>query len=304
MKYKKITVVSNRHSVDIISQMMFDLGVDGVSIDDPADFYDLVESGNLWDYVEKKDLINRDDIVLISMFDKENGDLLTFLKNNLESIKQYGFTYSNIIIDEVDSATWESEWKKYYKPISFDGFTIVPIWLNYKAKKGEKIVKLDPGLAFGTGSHPTTRLCLVYFKDFTGKDVIDVGCGSGVLGITASYLGAKSVYMCDIDPQAIQASKMNVELNDIDKSNITIELADLLNTNKKADIIVSNMTAEILNKLAPNIIEHLKPNGEVIISGILQDRIDEVIAEYTKIGLSVESIQADGEWRSILLKWK
>ncbi|MBO4695506.1 MAG: 50S ribosomal protein L11 methyltransferase [Clostridia bacterium] len=304
MKYTKITVVSNRNSSEIIAQIMFDLGSDGVSIDDPADLYDLVESGSLWDYVENRDRVNREDVVLISMFDTIPTTKLDSLKEELERIKEYGFTYSNIITSEIDSKEWESEWKKYYTPISFPGFTIVPVWLDYEPKEGEKIIKLDPGLAFGTGSHATTKLCLVYFKDFTGKDVIDIGCGSGILGITASYLGAKSVYMCDIDPQAIQATNENVALNDIDTSTITVEEADLLKTDKKADAIVSNMTAEILNRLAPFIMDHLNPNAEVIISGILEDRMDEVIENYTKIGLTVVDIQAIGEWRGIKLQWK
>ena len=304
MKYRKISVISNRFSADIISQIMFDLGADGVSIEDPADFYDLVQSENVWDYVEQKDLLNREDVVVISMYDNEDPNLLDNLKEKLEEIKPYGFTYSEIVKGEVDSNTWENEWKKYYKPISFNGFTVTPIWIDYKPKDGEKVIKLDPGLAFGTGSHPTTKLVLVYFKDFTGKDVIDIGCGSGILGIAASYLGAKSVYMCDIDPQAVQSTNANLLLNDVDLSTIEVEEADLLKTNRKADVIVSNMTAEILNRLAPYIMDHLNPHGEVIISGILEDRVDEVIKNYEAIGLTLDEVQSEGEWKGLKFIWK
>ena len=111
MKYRKISVISNRFSADIISQIMFDLGADGVSIEDPADFYDLVQSENVWDYVEQKDLLNREDVVVISMYDNEDPNLLTNLKEKLDEIKPYGFTYSEIVKGEVDSNTWENEWQ-------------------------------------------------------------------------------------------------------------------------------------------------------------------------------------------------
>lgn len=190
--------------------------------------------------------------------------------------------------------------EKYYKPIVTKHVTIVPTWIKYDKKDGERIMRLDPGMAFGTGSHATTRMCLE-LMDVDGKDVIDVGCGSGILGIAAKIAGAKSVYMCDIDEQAVEFARKNAELNDVEA---TIEKADLLEGDMTADFIFANITADILMRFSKSIGKHLRENGTIVLSGIIDSRLDEVIQCYESAGYEIVERMAIDDWRALKLKKK
>ena len=159
-------------------------------------------------------------------------------------------------------------------------------------------MRLDPGMAFGTGSHATTRMCLE-LMDVEGKDVIDVGCGSGILGIAAKICGAKSVYMCDIDAQAVEFATKNAELNNVVA---TIEKADLLEGEQQADFIFANITADILMRFSKSIGKHLRENGTIVLSGIIDTRLDEVIQCYESVGYQIVERMAIDDWRALKLK--
>lgn len=298
MKYKTITVFTNHNDADLISSAMFDAGAGGVSILDKQDFLDLVKSDVIWDYVDESVLEQSEVVKVSTMYELGDKDFEANLEANLEELKKNGVQFGEILKGEIDAADYENEWKKYYNPIKTKNITIVPTWIDYKASKGEKIMRLDPGMAFGTGSHATTRMCLE-LMDVDGKDVIDVGCGSGILGIAAAICGAKSVYMCDIDEQAVEFARKNALLNHV---NATIEKADLLQGEQKADFIFANITADILMRFSKSIGKHLRENGTIVLSGIIDTRLDEVIQCYQSAGYQIVERMAIDDWRALKLK--
>lgn len=298
MKYKTITVFTNHNDADLISSAMFDAGAGGVSILDKQDFLDLVKSDVIWDYVDESVLEQSEVVKVSTMYEQDDSDFPINLEANLEELKKNGVQFGEILRGEIDAADYENEWKKYYNPIKTKSITIVPTWIDYKASKGEKIMRLDPGMAFGTGSHATTRMCLE-LMDVLDKDVIDVGCGSGILGIAAAICGAKSVYMCDIDEQAVEFARKNALLNHV---NATIEKADLLQGEQKADFIFANITADILMRFSKSIGKHLRENGTIVLSGIIDTRLDEVIQCYQSAGYQIVERMAIDDWRALKLK--
>ena len=298
MKYKTITVFTNHNDADLISSAMFDAGAGGVSILDKQDFLDLVKSDVIWDYVDESVLEQSEVVKVSTMCEPTDTDFLVNLQANLEEMKRNGVQFGEILIGDIDAADYENEWKKYYNPIKTKHITIVPTWIDYKASKGEKIMRLDPGMAFGTGSHATTRMCLE-LMDVNGKDVIDVGCGSGILGIAAKICGAKSVYMCDIDEQAVEFARQNASLNHVDA---VIERADLLEGDRQADFIFANITADILMRFSKSIGKHLRKGGIIVLSGIIDTREAEVVQCYRDAGYEIIERQSIDDWRAFKLK--
>lgn len=294
MKYKTITVFTNHNDADLISSAMFDAGAGGVSILDKQDFLDLVKSDVIWDYVDESVLEQSEVVKVSTMYELGDKDF----EANLEELKKNGVQFGEILKGEIDAADYENEWKKYYNPIKTKNITIVPTWIEYNPGKDEKIMRLDPGMAFGTGSHATTRMCLE-LMDVEGKDVIDVGCGSGILGIAAKICGAKSVYMCDIDAQAVEFATKNAELNNVVA---TIEKADLLEGEQQVDFIFANITADILMRFSKSIGKHLRENGTIVLSGIIDTRLDEVIQCYQSAGYQIVERMAIDDWRALKLK--
>ena len=299
MKYKTITVTTTHNDADLVASCMFDVGAEGVSILDKQDFLDLVKSDVIWDYVDEGVLLQSDDVKVSTITAVDDKDFALRLEARLEEVKQAGgIVYGEIVVGEIDAADYENEWKKYYKPIVTDNITVVPTWIKYDAKEGERVMRLDPGMAFGTGSHATTRMCLD-LMDVKGKSVIDVGCGSGILGIAASLVGAKSVYMCDIDEQAVRFARENARQNGV---NCEIEQADLIAGDRKADFIFANITADILMRLAASIGKHLNDGGEILLSGIIDPRLDEVVKCYEAAGFKVCKRKNLDEWNALLIK--
>lgn len=299
MKYKTISVTTNHSDADLVASCMFDVGAEGVSILDKQDFLDLVKSDVIWDYVDEGILLQSDDVKVSTITGIDDKDFVLRLEARLEEVKRAGgIVYGEIVVGEIDAADYENEWKKYYKPIVTDNITVVPTWIKYDAKAGERVMRLDPGMAFGTGSHATTRMCLD-LMDVKGKSVIDVGCGSGILGIAASIVGAKSVYMCDIDEQAVRFAKDNARQNGV---NCEIEQADLIAGDRKADFIFANITADILMRLAMSIGKHLNEGGEILLSGIIDPRLDEVVKCYETAGFTVVKRKNLDEWNALLIK--
>ncbi len=297
MKYKTITVCTNHNDADLISSAMFDVGAGGVSILDKQDFLDLVKSDVIWDYVDESVLMQSDEVKVSTITDVDDTVFLQALEARLSEMSEFGVKYGEIIVDEIDAADYENEWKKYYRPIVTKNITIVPTWIKYEPKDGEKVMRLDPGMAFGTGSHATTRMCLD-LMDVEGKDVIDVGCGSGILGIGAKLCGAKNVYMCDIDEQAVEFAIENARMNRVDA---IIEKADLLQGKHTADFIFANITADILMRFSKSIGDHLRDGGTILLSGIIDTRLDEVKTCYENAGYKIIDERALDDWRALKL---
>ena len=298
MKYKTITLTTTHNDADLVASAMFDAGAEGVSIIDKQDFLDLVKSDVIWDYVDETILLQSNDVKVSTIAAIDDKEFVPRLESRLEEMKKAGISFGEIVVGEIDAADYENEWKKYYKPIVTKNVTVVPTWIKYEPRKGEIVERLDPGMAFGTGSHATTRMCLD-LMDVKGKSVIDVGCGSGILGIAAGLVGAKSVYMCDIDEQAVRFARDNAKQNDVV---CEIEQADLIAGDRKADFIFANITADILMRLAGSIGKHLNDGGEILLSGIIDPRLDEVVNCYNDAGFEVIKKENLDEWNALLIK--
>jgi ribosomal protein L11 methyltransferase len=207
-----------------------------------------------------------------------------------------------IVKREIDGDLWREQWKEHFKPIHIDKLVIVPEWIDYKPIEGEIKVLLDSNMAFGTGEHETTSMCVEYLSKYVcGNDIVlDVGCGSGILGISASKLGAKEVIMTDIDECATEASEHNAKINGV--KNATVLLKNLLDDNTvKGDVIVCNIMAEVLISFASGIANNLKENGTIILSGILVDRLEKVKKAYLDNGFKFVEQKIKGEWSALVL---
>lgn len=289
---KEIGIKTNHQDAELISAAMFMAGADGVEIDDKQDVIDVLSSSKNWDYVDD-DVMNVGDEVFVKTV--LEGDETSFLDSLKSALKTLNISVS-IDVNEIDDVDWTKEWKKYFKPVHTSSVTVVPSWIEYGKAEGEKILLIEPGHAFGTGEHETTKMCLDMMGDVKGKDIVDVGCGSGILGIAAKICGAKSAYLCDIDSMCVESSVRHAKLNKVD---VTVEERDLLSDKDVyGDLVFANLTADILLKLSDGICDHISDGGYLIISGIIDSREEEVLTRYLDLGLKLVDKMSMKDWRA------
>ena len=200
-------------------------------------------------------------------------------------------------------ASWRDAWKKHFGVQRIGRALIVrPSWVDYQLKSSETVIQIDPGMAFGTGQHPTTAMCLSALEEFVrpGVSVLDLGCGSGILGIAAARLGAARVLALDIDPQAVKATRENARINAV--AALLVAREGPLDAARKAmfDIIVANISGLTLERLAPGLVRSLEPSGILIASGFLEDAVDGLVQAFATAGLTVERVAEDGVWRAVI----
>lgn len=298
MKYKQVTVKVAHDEADMASFAMIEAGSEGAAVTDGADVKEVLHSESNWDYYDK----SLDDIdmscVLVSGCFAENADI-----SELSGLmSQYLGRETELSVRVCDSVDWENEWKKYYKPIDFGKIVVVPKWLD--GDFGKPKVLIDPGMAFGTGAHESTGMCLSLLAktNLVGKTVLDVGCGSGILGIASLVMGAKNCTFVDIDKQAVEATESNLRLNGL---NADVFQGDLTEKCKeKADVVLANLTADILLRLKEDLPCVMHSGSRIIMSGIINERAKDVLdgfgktkGEYTQI----DSVK-DGEWQAFMLE--
>ena len=310
MKWYEVTLVSTHEGADLFADALFSVGCGGVSIFDKQDIVALYDSDIVWDYIDENLVNNLDDRVFVKgiIGEEEKTEVLQKIAEEIENLKKnspFNLGSGEIIVNSIDDEDWKNEWKKYYKPIVTKSVTVVPVWIKYnKISDKEKILWINPGMAFGTGEHETTKMCLDLLGeiDVSGKTVIDVGTGSGILGIAPILSDATSAYMCDIDSTAIDTAKENARLNSV-SDRCEIERADLLEKSKEpADVVFANITADILIRLSKDIGRFLKDDGTIILSGIIHARLDEVKSAYENCGFKFVRHVRDGEWNALEFK--
>ena len=306
-KFLEITVSTTHEGSELVADILGEYTELGVSVKDIEDVIALEKDGKYWDYADNSIYTADKRVFVTASYEIENGkaiieEIIDRL-NLLKSFSPFDLGSLETIVSEIDGDAWREEWKKRFKPIHIGSIVIVPNWIKYEPKENEKVVLLDSNMAFGTGEHQTTSMCVSYLEKYVeeSKTVIDVGCGSGILGITASKLGANEVIMTDIDECAIVASNKNVELNNV--KGATVMLKNLLDDNTvKGDIIVCNIMAEVLIAFAPDLKNNLKENGIVILSGILKDRLEKVKSAYKDNGYCFIEDRTDGEWSACVFR--
>jgi ribosomal protein L11 methyltransferase len=299
--WTKLTVTTDLKSSDEVIAVMSMLD-NGLMIEDYSDFSLNGMYGDLAD----ESILNADkNTVKVSLFvpeEKNLSEYRMFIEARLGSL---GLPYS-IDCENMKEDDWAESWKQYYKPIKLGKVTIVPAWEDYDAEEGEVIIKMDPGMAFGTGTHETTRLVMRIMQDEIsgGERVLDVGTGSGILSICASKLGAKSSNAYDIDPVAVKIAEENARLGGCD--NITVGVSDLLHgvdtSGGKYDFCVANIVSDIIIRMMPDIGAYLKDGAPLILSGIIEPRADEVRECVKKHGFSIVREEKENDWVAILAK--
>ena len=299
--WTKITVTGNIKDLDGIVAVMSMLD-NGLMIEDYSDF----SLNGMYGELVDETILNADrETVKVSLFVPEERNPLEykeFIETRLSDLSING----EIGLEGMNEDDWAESWKQYYKPVPLGRITVVPAWEKYEAKEGEVIVRMDPGLAFGTGTHETTRLVIRLMQDELkgGERLLDVGTGSGILSICASKLGAKSCNAYDIDPVAVKVARDNAMADGCE--NITVGVSDLLKgvdlSEGKYDFCVANIVADIIIRMLPDVKDYVKSGAPLILSGIIGERADEVREAVIKNGFKVEKEIKENDWVGMLVR--
>ena len=317
MKYIELTIHTTTEASEIISDIMWQYTDYGVTICDRADIIAMqtAKETTFWDYMddelEEGLASDKPSDVLVKCYVAEDvaGEVIPSIMKDIFDAKDRseGCIPFGTLEDTkrtVDGDDWIDVWKKHFRPIHLGRIVVVPEWIEYSPAPNEEVVLLDSNMAFGTGEHETTSMCVELMQEYiTPASVcIDVGCGSGILGISAIKLGAAKAYLTDIDPIAVESATHNAELNGVGDKTV-VALSNLLDdTQVQGDIMMANITGEVLKMLAPSIPKNLKKDGVLILSGIIESRLEMVKAAYEAVGMQVVFEKRKGEWFALVLK--
>ena len=307
----EVRVITKSEALEPISGIFYSLDCKGVAIEDPEDILGREQGPLTWDFADINVLEHKGKVAVVKAYFAEEDnieDVLAYVNERLVELKEMGLDLGEAKVEheKMHEEDWANTWKQYYKPSKVgEKIVVKPIWEEYEAKDGELVVDLDPGMAFGTGTHETTRMCIQALERYVKEEstVFDVGCGSGILAIAAAKLGAKLAVGVDLDPVAVESSIENVGYNNL--NNIEILHGNLVEViDGKADIVVANILAEIICILTDDVKRVLKDGGIFITSGIIHDRVDMVCEKLEATGFEVIEKNRDGEWNCIVAKLK
>ncbi|MBS4199723.1 50S ribosomal protein L11 methyltransferase [Bacillus sp. FJAT-49732] len=310
MKWSEISIHTTNEAIEPISNILHEAGASGVVIEDPSE---LTKEREDW-FGEIYDL-NPEDYPEVGVIIKAYLPVNSFISETVDSIKQeitdlvkynIDIGMNQVTTTEVKEEDWASAWKKYYHPVKIsETFTIVPTWEDYqRVNSDELIIELDPGMAFGTGTHPTTVMCIQALEKTVqkGQNVIDVGTGSGVLSIASALLGAKHVLALDLDEVAIEAAKQNIEINHVSEL-IEVRQGNLLEgIESKTDIIVANILADVIIRFTDDAASIVKQGGYFITSGIIQPKKIEVKEAIMAAGFEIVETLMMEDWVAFIAK--
>ena len=312
MKWNQFRLKTTTEAEDIVSSMLADLGIEGVQIEDKIT---LTQSDKEQMFVDILPDIPEDDGCAYLTFyldeDVDKQELLLKVRQELEEMRSY-LNVGECTIEEsqTEDVDWVNNWKQYFHQFYIDDILVIPSWENVEAKDSDKmVIHIDPGTAFGTGMHETTQLCIRQLKKYVTEDteILDVGCGSGILGMLALKFGAKHSVGTDLDPCAIDATYENMDNNGISREQYEVMIGNIIDDKavqdkvgyEKYDIVAANILADVLVPLTPVIIHQMKKGGIYITSGIIEDKEDVVVEAVKEAGLEVLEVNHQGEWVSV-----
>lgn len=307
----EVRVITKSEALEPISGIFYSLDCKGVAIEDPEDILGREQGPLTWDFADINVLEHKGKFAVVKAYFAEEDnieEILGYVNEKLVELKEMGIDLGEAKVEheKMYEEDWANTWKQYYKPSKVgEKIVVKPIWEEYEQKEGELVVNLDPGMAFGTGTHETTRMCIQALEKYVKEEstVFDVGCGSGILAIAAAKLGAKLAVGVDLDPIAVESSIENVGYNNL--NNIEILHGNLVEViDGKADIVVANILAEIICILTDDVKRVMKDGGVFITSGIIHDRVDMVCEKLEATGFEVIEKNRDGEWNCIVAKLK
>ena len=312
MKWNQFRLKTTTEAEDIVSSMLADLGIEGVQIEDKIP---LTQSDKEQMFVDILPDIPEDDGCAYLTFyldeDVDKQELLLKVRQELEEMRSY-LNVGECTIEEsqTEDVDWVNNWKQYFHQFYIDDILVIPSWENVEAKDSDKmVIHIDPGTAFGTGMHETTQLCIRQLKKYVTEDteILDVGCGSGILGMLALKFGAKHSVGTDLDPCAIDATYENMDNNGISRDQYEVMIGNIIDDKavqdkvgyEKYDIVAANILADVLVPLTPVIMHQMKKGGIYITSGIIEDKEDVVVEAVKEAGLEVLEVNHQGEWVSV-----
>lgn len=318
MKYIAMNIETSSAGIEALITSLMEVGITDVVVEDPRDFEELMDKKQSydWDYVDDDLAASMSDVPKVTIYledTEENRRQIHNVETIIENLKSavtngfygpgadFGALQMEVTFD--DDTEWKDKWKEYFKPARIsDSIVVKPTWETYHNAEGYKVIEIDPGMAFGTGTHETTSLCVKMLDKYQKESdkVLDVGCGSGILSIAAALLGAEDVLGVDIDPIAVEVAKENLELNRVDHV-ARAQYGDLTKgVDYKANVVVANLMADLVMMLANDVAKHMEPNGYFISSGILVEK-EAVVANHLKEqGFEIIEIKEDGLWCAIV----
>ena len=312
MKFIELTVHTSTEASELVADAMWAFTPHGVTVCDANDIIALQrESTVFWDYMDEGLSAPQKDVLVKCFLEPENAETgISAIMKEINARKELsGGVISFGTLEEtkreIEGDDWIDVWKKHFRPIHVgERIVVVPEWIAYEKQPHEEVILLDSNMAFGTGEHETTSMCLEFLQECmrAGDTVIDVGCGSGILGIAAAKLGAEKCYLTDIDPIAVESATHNAQKNGVSEK-VVVALSNLLDDSSlQGDVVLANIMAEVLALLAPSIPKNLKQNGTLILSGIIKERLDFVKEVYAREGLICKQEKNKGEWYALLLQ--
>lgn len=315
MKWKQFRLKTTTQAEDIVSSMLADLGIEGVQIEDKIPLTEQDKEQMFVDILP--DIPDDDGTAYLTFYldeEEEVAPVLMNVRKELEDMRAFlDVGECTIEESETEDVDWVNNWKQYFHQFYIDNILVIPSWENVKPEDSDKmVIHIDPGTAFGTGMHETTQLCIRALKKYVTSEteILDVGCGSGILGMLALKFGAKHSLGTDLDPCAIDATHENMEVNGIRKDQYEVMIGNIIDDKavqdavgyEKYDIVAANILADVLVPLTPVIIHQMKPGAVYITSGIIEDKENVVVEAVKAAGLEVLEVNHQGEWVSVVAR--
>lgn len=316
MDWIKVTITTTAEGIDPISGRLLDLGINGIEITDKDDFTEFLEENRkYWDYVDEEleRLKDADTTITLYLSDGASGlEQLSAVRSSMAELKAMdekgSFGTLSVTTDHVKDEDWSEIWKQYFHPIPVgEKVLIQPAWEDVSDTGNRTVFTVNPGMSFGTGSHPSTRFCIEEIEKYLQPEdtVLDLGCGSGILSIIALLLGAKDAVAIDIDPNAVDVAYSNLALNNLPKENYHAFPGDILTDRALReslgtyDVVIANIVADVIIGLSSFVRQFMKENATFICSGIILERLDEVTLALEQAGLHIIEIRKDKDWAAV-----
>ncbi len=315
------TIYTTSEGIEPVSGRLYQLGITGVSIEDEADFLDFLENNrSSWDYVDDELMQKMHSETKVKFYLPNTSDGLETLSEVKRSLSQLShldeskeFGRLELDLGNLEESDWANNWKQYFHTLKIGNrIAVQPEWENYEASDDRIVFKINPGMSFGTGSHHTTKMCIEALDKLVtnGAEILDLGCGSGILSLISILLGAKNAFAVDIDPLAVDIAYQNAELNNISKDNFTAFAGNILEDSelslkilsKQYDVVTANIVADVIIASLPLAYKAVKDTGVFITSGIIEDRIDDVTKALTEVGFKITQINRSSDWACIICK--